>query len=127
MILNVISTRYRRTAIGMVVLGALLSFALGQQVGHGRTATFNVARTHNIPAVSAHTSGAIGTLVPQTIKTSPTDMLSTSAAYQGGHTEQKHGHGHGKGDSLVTLVTTSHSQGNGDHSSHKGDGNSQND
>lgn len=122
MTLNVISTKYRRSAVGIVMLGSLLSFALGQHVGHGRTPTLNVARTHGVPIVNARASGDIGTVVPQTSKPATTVPLGTSASvtFQGGHTEQKHGHEHGKGDSLVTLVTINHSAGEGDHAHQDG-------
>lgn len=127
MTLNTLSTKHKRSAVGLLLVGSMLSFALGQNVGHGRIATLNVARTHSASTFSVRTSGDIGTVVPQMSKPSSPVILSTGAAHQSTQAAQKHGHGHGKGDSLVTLVTTSHSQGNGDHSSHKGDGNSQND
>lgn len=130
MTLSTISTKYKRSAVGLLMVGSMLSFALGQQAGHGHghTATLNVARTHSAPIVSARASGDIGTVVPQIIRqpTSPV-VLSAGTAQQSTQTGQKHGHGHGKGDSLVTLVTTSHSKGDGTHSPHNsGDGNSQN-
>ncbi|MGZ3667231.1 MAG: hypothetical protein ACXVDA_22415, partial [Ktedonobacterales bacterium] len=113
MIFNSISTQYRRSAIGLIALGSLLSFALGQHVGHGHTESLSVAHTHSVPIVTMRASGAIGTAVV----TQPNRPLlqsattGTSTASQGTHTQQKHGHGHGKGDSLVTLVTTDHSHG----------------
>jgi hypothetical protein len=123
MIFNTISTQYRRSAIGLIALGSLLSFALGQHVGHGRTETLNIARTHSVPIASMRASGAIGTAVvaqpnrPLLQSTS----TGTSTASQNTHAQQKHGHGHGKGDSLVTLVTTEHSHGD-HHGSHDGGG-----
>ncbi len=126
--LSTISTKYKRSAVGLLMVGSMLSFALGQQVGHGHTATLNVARTHSAPIVIARTFGDIGTVVPQTTKhpTAPA-VLSAGTAQQSTQTGQKHGHGHGKGDSLVTLVTTLHSTGDGKHSPHNGDGSGQND
>ncbi|HEX8035805.1 MAG TPA: hypothetical protein VF510_18260 [Ktedonobacterales bacterium] len=119
MIFNTISTQYRRSAIGLIALGSLLSFALGQHVGHGRTETLNIARTHSVPIVSMRASGAIGTAVV-TQPNRPV-LQSTSVVFQSTHAQQKHGHGHGKGDSLVTLVTTEHSHGD-HHGSHDGGG-----
>ncbi|MGZ3667867.1 MAG: hypothetical protein ACXVDA_25660 [Ktedonobacterales bacterium] len=113
MIFNSISTQYRRSAIGLIALGSLLSFALGQHVGHQPSETLNVARTQSVPIVSMRASGAIGTaVVPQTNRSLlQSTTTKTSIASQSTHTQQKHGHGHGKGDSLVTLVTTDHSHG----------------
>lgn len=125
MIHNLISTQYRRSAVGLVVLGSLLSFALGQHAGHTRTESLNVAHEHSVPIVSARASGAIGTaIVVQANKPAATTPLSTSAGatLQGGHTDQKHGHGHGKGDSLVTLVTAFQSYSDGFGSYQGGDG-----
>ena len=121
MIFNSISIQYRRSAIGLIALGSLLSFALGQHVGHGHTETLSVARTHSVPIVSMRASGAIGTaVVTQTNRPLlQSTTTGTSTASQGTHTQQKHGHGHGKGDSLVTLVTTDHSHGD-HHGSHDG-------
>lgn len=120
MIFKHITRQYRRSAVGLVILGALLSFALGQRVGHVRTESLNVARSHSVPIVSARTSGAIGTaVVTQTNKPAATVPLrtSTGAAFQSWHTEQKHSHGHGKGDTLATLVAAfqSYSAGYGSH------------
>ncbi len=116
--LSTISTKYKRSAVGLLMVGSMLSFALGQQVGHGHTATLNVARTHSAPFVSARTFGDIGTVVPQTTK--PTVVYSTRTTQQSTQTGQRHRHEHGKGDGLVTLVTTFHSAGDGHHSPHNG-------
>src|SRR5690242_8112544 len=100
MIFNSLSIQYRRSAIGLIALGSLLSFALGQHVGHQRSEILTVARTRSAPIVSMRASGAIGTaVVTQTNRPAP---QSTGFVLQGGHTQQKHGHEHGKGDSLVT-------------------------
>lgn len=103
MTLDTLSTKYRRSAVGLLVLGSLLSFALGQRVGHGHTATLNVARTYSIPAISANARaiGDIGTVVPQQmVKRTTTVSLATSTGgvtYQSGQTAPRHSHGHGRG------------------------------
>jgi hypothetical protein len=112
MIFDSISTQYRRSAIGLIALGSLLSFALGQHVGHTRSENLSVAHTHSVPAVTTmRASGAIGTAVVTQPNRPVLQSTTTTAASQGTHTQQKHGHGHGKGDSLVALVTTDHSHG----------------
>ena len=118
-----IGGEYKRSLAGLLVLGSLLSFALGQRVGHGHAATLNVAQTHIAPIVSIHTNGAIGTVIV-TQSGNHATQTGNSLLSQSTNTGHKHGHGHGKADGLVMLVTLDHHQGDGEHSRHKdgGDG-----